>query len=192
MGTFEEMLASVKEKIHSVHVVEIKDIPTIELYMDQVTTFMDQALEEYKRTPEGKILTKTMINNYTKAKIFPSPVKKKYGRTHLMLLIMIFHLKSVLSIRDIGILFQPILRCSTPEQMEKKTEQVYGGFVELQKINLSNLKEASEGKAESSIFEREILRRYEDNMKSLMLVLLLAIRANSDKNLAENILDMYF
>lgn len=191
MGTFEEILESLKQKINSVHVVEIEDIPTIQLYMDQVTTFMDQALAEYKRTPDGKILTKTMINNYTKAKIFPPPIKKKYGRTHLMLLIMIFHLKSVLSIRDIGILFQPILRCSSPEQMERQTEKVYSGFVELQKVNLKHLKSSSEGKGEGSLFGREILSRYEDNMKSLMLVLLLSIRANSDKNLAESVLDLH-
>ncbi|MBM6828418.1 DUF1836 domain-containing protein [Anaerotignum lactatifermentans] len=191
MGTFEEILESVKKKINTVHVVEIDEIPSIELYMDQVTTFMDQVLSEYKRTPDGKILTKTMINNYTKAKIFPPPVKKKYGRMHLMLLIMIFHLKSVLSIRDIGILFQPILCCPTPELMERQTEKVYGGFVELQKINLAHLKASSEGRSEGSLFEREILSRYEDNMKSLMLVLLLSIRANSDKNLAERVLDLY-
>lgn len=192
MGTFDEILESVKQKIESVHVVEIEDIPTIQLYMDQVTTFMDQVLAEYKRTPDSKILTKTMINNYTKAKIFPPPVKKKYGRTHLMLLIMIFHLKSVLSIRDIGILFQPILRCSSLEQMERQTEKVYAGFVELQKVNQSNLKASSEGNADGTLFEKEILSRYEDDMKSLMLVLLLSIRANSDKNLAESVLDTYF
>jgi hypothetical protein len=60
-----------------------------------------------------------MINNYTKAKIFPAPVKKKYSRTHLMLLIMIYHLKSVLSIKDIGIIFQSALSESNKMKQEK-------------------------------------------------------------------------
>lgn len=98
MGTYEEILETFKKKLKTVSVVEIADIPKIDLYMDQVTTFMDQALTPYKRSSDGKVLTKTMINNYTKAKVLPPPVKKKYGRMHIMLLIMIFHLKTVLSI----------------------------------------------------------------------------------------------
>lgn len=123
MGTYEEILETFKEKIKTVSVVEIADIPKIDLYMDQVTTFMDQALAPYKRLSDGKVLTKTMINNYTKAKVLPPPVKKKYGRTHIMLLIMIFHLKSVLSIKDIATLFQPIFALPTKEDAEKQTEK---------------------------------------------------------------------
>ena len=43
-----------------------EDVPSIELYMDQVTTFMDKQLENTKRFDSDKTLTKTMINNYTK------------------------------------------------------------------------------------------------------------------------------
>ena len=42
------------------------DIPNIDLYMDQVTKFMDEHLESSKRFDSDKLLTKTMINNYTK------------------------------------------------------------------------------------------------------------------------------
>ena len=123
MGTYEEILETFKKKLKTVSVVEIADIPKIDLYMDQVTTFMDQALTPYKRSSDGKVLTKTMINNYTKAKVLPPPVKKKYGRMHIMLLIMIFHLKTVLSIKDIATLFQPIFALPTKEESEKQTER---------------------------------------------------------------------
>ena len=91
-----EVIERYAAQIRTADVIEIADIPTIDLYMDQVTTFMDKGLARYKRNETDKILTKTMINNYTKAKIFPPPVKKKYSRTHLMLLIMIYHLKACL------------------------------------------------------------------------------------------------
>ena len=42
------------------------DIPNIDLYMDQVTTFMEKELASSKRHEDDKILTKTMINNYAK------------------------------------------------------------------------------------------------------------------------------
>ena len=50
-----------------------EDIPAIELYVDQVTRFMDQHLSGNKRSEEDKILTKTMINNYTKNRLIPPP-----------------------------------------------------------------------------------------------------------------------
>ena len=53
------------------------ELPDFELYMDQVTTFMDERLKNTTRNPGGdKILTKTMINNYAKNNLLPSPNKK--------------------------------------------------------------------------------------------------------------------
>ena len=192
MGTYEEILETFKEKIKTVSVVEIADIPKIDLYMDQVTTFMDQALAPYKRSSDGKVLTKTMINNYTKAKVFPPPVKKKYGRMHIMLLIMIFHLKSVLSIKDIATLFQPIFALPTKEESEQQTEKVYAGFFYLQRATLTYMQASAEGIIDDTLFQKEIMADYDEEMKKIMLILLLAIRANAEKHLAEKVLDLYF
>ena len=83
-----------------------------------------------------------MINNYTKAKVFPPPIKKKYGKMHIMLLIMLFHLKSVLSIKDFAILFEPIFLASSnsKSETEKQIEQLYQGFIGLQKSTITNMK----------------------------------------------------
>ena len=85
-----------------------EDIPNIDLYMDQITTFMDAHLSDSRRYPEDKIMTKTMINNYTKNHLLPPSVKKKYSREHIFLLIMIYRLKNVLSITDIQSLLEPL------------------------------------------------------------------------------------
>ena len=63
------------------------DIPNIDLYMDQVTTFMEEQLSSTKRYEDDKILTKTMINNYAKNNLLPPPNKKKYSKEHLLVLI---------------------------------------------------------------------------------------------------------
>ena len=60
------------------------EIPGIDLYMDQVTTFMDSHLNTSKWLGEDKILTKTMINNYAKNKLLPPPEKKKYTKEQIM------------------------------------------------------------------------------------------------------------
>ena len=68
--------------------VSAADLPNIDLYMDQVTSFMDDHLEHSKRYPEDKILTKTMINNYAKNHLLPPPEKKKYSKDHMIILIL--------------------------------------------------------------------------------------------------------
>ncbi len=85
-----------------------EDVPDIPLYMDQITTFMDAQLKSCKRYPDDKILTKTMINNYTKNDLIPPPVKKKYSKEHLLLLIFVYYFKDFLSISDIEALLKPL------------------------------------------------------------------------------------
>lgn len=193
MNTFNEMVSKFAAQIRSSDIIEIEDIPNIDLYMDQVTTFMDKGLAQYKRNEQDKILTKTMINNYTKAKIFPAPVKKKYSRTHLMLLIMIYHLKSILSIKDIGILFQSALSESDKDMQEKRIETIYSGFVALQHSTKKYLSDSAEGKPDESFYGKEnIVDFQDDEMKRIMVTLALVIRANEEKRLAEQALDSYF
>lgn len=89
--------------------ISLEDIPGIDLYMDQLTTFMDDHLRSRARNPkDDKILTKTMINNYAKNDLLPPPVRKKYSKDHLLLLIFIYYLKSLLSINDIDTMIAPL------------------------------------------------------------------------------------
>ena len=95
-------------KIQNIDYIPPKDIPNIDLYMDQVTTFMDEHLSSSKRFDDDKILTKTMINNYTKNELLPPPNKKKYSKEHMILLIFIYYFKNFLSINDIKDILEPI------------------------------------------------------------------------------------
>lgn len=103
-----DFLTSIKEILHQIDYVKPEDLPNIDLYMDQVTTFMDSQLETSKRYPDDKILTKTMINNYAKNNLLPPPEKKKYSREHILCLIFIYYFKNILSISDIQRILNPI------------------------------------------------------------------------------------
>ncbi|HAX52986.1 MAG TPA: hypothetical protein DIW07_00740, partial [Lachnospiraceae bacterium] len=103
-----DMLNSILKSISRIDYIHPGDIPNIDLYMDQVTTFMDSQLASTKRYSEDKILTKTMINNYAKNNLLPPPVKKKYTKEHVLVLIFIYYFKNILSIKDIEILLKPI------------------------------------------------------------------------------------
>ena len=82
-----DMINSILESVSRIDYIKPEDIPNIELYMDQVTTFMEEQLASTKRYDEDKILTKTMINNYAKNKLLPPPEKKRYSREHILMLI---------------------------------------------------------------------------------------------------------
>ncbi len=81
-------ILSVIEDMKRIDYIKPEDVPNIDLYMDQVTTFMDKHLETTRRYSEDKLLTKTMINNYTKNNLLPSPNKKKYSKDHMYMLIL--------------------------------------------------------------------------------------------------------
>lgn len=103
-----DLLNSILQSLGRVDHIKPEDIPNIDLYMDQVTTFMEQHLTKSRRYPDDKILTKTMINNYAKNNLLPPPEKKKYNRDHLLVLIFIYYFKNILSISDIDKLLSPI------------------------------------------------------------------------------------
>ena len=101
-------LSDILKELHEIDFVKPEDVPNIDLYMDQVTTFMDSQLASSKRREDDKILTKTMINNYAKNNLLPPPQKKKYTKEHVLMLIFIYYFKSILSISDIQSVLNPI------------------------------------------------------------------------------------
>ena len=103
-----DLLNSILKSLSNIDYIRPEEIPNIDLYMDQVTTFMDKQLASTKRYEDDKILTKTMINNYTKNHLLPPPVKKKYSREHVLILIFIYYFKNILSIRDIETILRPL------------------------------------------------------------------------------------
>lgn len=103
-----KVLSAILEDLKKIDYVKPEDIPNIDLYMDQITTFMDSQLETSKRHENDKILTKTMINNYAKNDLLPPPEKKKYTKEHVLTLIFIYYFKNILSISDIQSILNPI------------------------------------------------------------------------------------
>lgn len=138
----EDLLNSIMESLERFSYVRYEDIPNIDLYMDQVTTFMDEKLQMTTRNPgEDKILTKTMINNYAKNDLIPPPVKKKYSREHMMILIMIYYLKGVLSFNDIQELLGPITERYFDKKEGFNLEDIYKEVFNIEPIQKNSVKE---------------------------------------------------
>lgn len=76
-----------------------EELPTIELYMEQVISLLSQWLYFLPAEDnQGEVVTPTAINNYVRLKIMPAPNKKKYSRIHIAYLIMICTLKQSVNI----------------------------------------------------------------------------------------------
>lgn len=136
-----DLLNSILASLDRIQHINPDDIPNIDLYMDQVTTFMDNKLRSTSRYPgEDKILTKTMINNYAKNDLLPPPVKKKYSKEHVLLLIFIYYYKGILSINDIQTLLKPITDNFFHNEKEFSLENIYREVFGMEKQQLETLK----------------------------------------------------
>ncbi len=137
----DDLLNSILASLDRVQYINPDEIPGIDLYMDQVTTFMDRRLRSTARYPdEDKILTKTMINNYAKNDLLPPPVKKKYSKEHVLLLIFIYYYKGILSISDIQTLLKPITEKYFQNGAEFNLEDVYREAFSMEEKQLEALK----------------------------------------------------
>lgn len=137
----EELLREILSRFDALDYVKPEQIPDIPLYMDQLTTFMDERLEKSKRYPEDKVLTKTMINNYAKNNLLPPPIKKKYSREHMLLLIFIYYFKNILSFNDIETLFHPITEDHFMDPSQLSLQDIYQQIFSLEKEQMKQLKE---------------------------------------------------
>ncbi|WP_167959290.1 DUF1836 domain-containing protein [Anaerosporobacter faecicola] len=127
------------EEIKKISYIKAEDIPNIELYMDQVTTYMDKRLKPKIKEREDKMLTKTMINNYTKNDLLPPPNKKKYSKEHMILLIFIYYFKNILSITDIQNILNPLTELYYQTDKRINLEDIYNEVFGLEKDELDIL-----------------------------------------------------
>lgn len=180
---FKKNIVEQAQDITDVNLVDPRDIPKIDLYMEQVTSFLEQEMGESFRFHDECVFTGTMINNYTKAGVLPRPSNKRYSRRHVLTLIFIYLLKQNLSIPEIK-------RFTGFIEDQDKLEHMYNLFREL-------LGDCAE-KYVSYIDEKldMIDRKFEehgiedDEMKALTFISLISFDATVNTKLSSRVLDL--
>ena len=189
----DDLMNSVIASLGRIDVISLDEMPNIDLYMDQLTTFMDERLKKTTRHPESdKILTKTMINNYAKNDLLPPPFRKKYSKDHLILLIFIYYLKSILSINDIQTLLQPLKERFHLSDDELNLSRIYETAYELQTEELEPVIEDLKKKYQRSLktFDDDSLSEEEKKrMQLFSFITLLSYDVYVKKLLIEKMLD---
>ncbi len=133
------------DNIKNFHMPRWNELPSIDLYMDQILTYIEDVLGKYIIVEEDeKIITKTMINNYVKLNIVEPPIKKKYNRLHLAKLFTITILKEIYSINDIKKLIDYALK-------KESSENIYNKFCDILEESLKETFSKKENNKTSNI-----------------------------------------
>ncbi len=188
----DDLINSIIESLDRIDNIKLQDMPNIDLYMDQLTTFMDDRLKHTTRYPgEDKILTKTMINNYAKNDLLPPPIRKKYSKDHLILLIFIYYFKTVLSISDVQTLLEPLKKKFHVSDTDGLTlSEIYQTISAIQDKEVGPLKEDILKKAElANTFFDDADDEDKDQMKLFTFLSFLAYDVYVKKLIIEKVID---
>ena len=108
----QDILSSILTSLDRIDYIRPQEIPNIDLYMDQVTTFMEEHLQSSKRYKE-----------------------------HILLLIYIYYYKGILSIGDIERLLAPLTERFFHTDNSLSMQDIYEEVFSLEKNEVEYLKE---------------------------------------------------
>ncbi len=148
-------------------------LPDIELYMDQVMTYLQREMNVLQTSSLDKVITSSMVNNYVKGKVVSAPISKKYNKEHLAQINETCYLKQVLSIAEVKQILDQ-------QYLDSKTYDAYTKFKELSKEKYTDAIDFT---------KKELENIEDDDVSSLTnLSLTLASTANAYITIAKRIL----
>lgn len=192
--TTSDFFKKLLRELTKIDYVEPGEFPNIDLYMDQVTTFMNTHLSNSKIKSDDKILTKTMINNYAKNNLLPPPVKKKYSKEHIIVLTFIYYFKNILSISEIQAMLGPLTdRFFDPADNTGKIsmEDVYGEVFASIREQLSTVSNDIESKLEVNKEHFTNVRSKQDRefLQKFSMICMLGFDVFLKKQVIESLID---
>ncbi len=126
-----EMEALVNEAVRDSD-LRLDEIPAIDLYLDQITSLVSEKLKESAPRYQDRVLTKTMVNNYSKDGLI-SPIQgKKYSKEHIIQMLLVYSLKNTLSMGEIKRMLQSFY--ALDEVNGDMMEEVYLRYLEIKEF----------------------------------------------------------
>ena len=191
---YEELMKQVIGEYEEKGIVDANSFPEMELYMDQAALLLNKRLALYEDNGEEPLITKTMISNYSKHKMMPRPVGKKYTKDHLIMLTLIFYLKGGFQMQEIKALMKPFILNYESEFDEKfDFTMIYESITTIVKKNTSTLSDDVQRDIKDI---KKLLSNKEfeddDTTELFMLVSVLIMQADAQKFLAHKLLEEYF
>ncbi|HEX2925528.1 MAG TPA: DUF1836 domain-containing protein [Ruminiclostridium sp.] len=179
-----DKLNKIKEELHDLSAAlgsykteGWNQFPAIDLYMDQVITYLERLLNIFgENNDSGKTITSSMVNNYVKEGYLKRPVNKKYDRVHLVSLYIMSMLKPILPI--------PLIAGSLNNfQNEEEYHDFFGQLTSLQDAAFKNVSQKL-----ASVINQISDEDYETALR--LFALQLTSEANAHRIAAEKILSL--
>lgn len=127
----QEMEALIRDAVNDAD-LRADEIPSIDLYVDQITSLTSDKLKEGSERYHDRVLTKTMINNYSKDGLI-SPIKgKKYSKEQILQMLLVYSMKNTLSIGEIKRILQNVYGLSSFDGA--MLEEVWGRFLSIKEL----------------------------------------------------------
>lgn len=168
--------------------LSFEEIPDLDLYMDQVIQLFEKKFANAKRNEDEKVLTKTMINNYAKGKLFFPIQNKKYSKDHLILISMIYQMKGALSINDVKTTLDKLNTKMTEDEFD--LQRLYKRYLQLSETNVDMFTEDIQ--AHKQEVSKEVAKLEDTDaeyLEQLLMVATLTSMSNFYRRAAEKIVD---
>ncbi|EJR58585.1 hypothetical protein IIO_04173 [Bacillus cereus VD115] len=180
-----ENINKLLESLHLEKNIKLEDIPNVDLYVDQVVQLFENTYADTTRTDDEKVLTKTMINNYAKGKLFIPIKNKKYSKEHMILISLIYQLKGSLSINDIkGSLGN--INDSLLNDNRFELDTLYKDYLSLTENNVESFKQDVNNRVTEV---NEISSATDPKLEIFLLLTSFVTMSNMYRRLAEKLID---
>lgn len=178
MEALKKILLEWVEELEEYHMPGWSELPDLDLYMDQVITYLERQLSIFSKSSEEKLITPSMINNYAKNEIIPRPVQKKYTRDHMAHLISVLNLKNILSLMEIA-------RLISHETSDKPIDTFYNRLIKIQDEAIKS----TATRVKESFLSLETETDKTDQEKLGLLALKFSLEANACRIAAKKIIE---
>ena len=163
-----ELMSGILKDMSALNYIKPGDVPNINLYMDQVTTFMYEHLHDTKRTTDDKVLTKTIIT-------------------------FIYYFKNILSISDIQKMLNPLTEKFFDEGSKPDLDYIYKEIFSMESSLARPLSKDIFAKSEQASNAFTDVKDDDDRefLQFFSLVCLLSFDVYMKKNMIESLIDDY-
>lgn len=168
-------LEKLSEQFKNFCVTEWDALPDIELYMDQVTAYLNKLLKPQLPGEDAALISASMVHNYVKHGHITPPEKKKYKKEQLAALYMLCSVKQALAIPDAAVLLEVLTAAGGQEA-------AYSRFVAMQRTAFAETAEKIKA------FFKKNPKAVHDDAALAELALLLALQSTCHRIAAERII----
>ena len=161
-----------------------EEIPSIDLYLDQITSLASDKRRQGSPRFYDRELTKTMVNNYSKDGLI-RPIKgKKYSKEHILQMLLVYEMKNTLSIGEIQEVLQSLY--AKPGYDEQMLEAIWRRYLDV--------KESERGDVQSLVESLATANGLDLSGEEDFLVLLLGLSNLSSylKNVSQALLEAHY